>query len=351
MELRWFTLTALALATLAGQAARSANEPAPAAPSAGETAPARDPRGPWRGRTVSPRVLVVNFDPVIEAEGGRRLHEVCRWNDPHTLTQGYIDDIRETSGGFASFRVVDWIDVDEFPLKKDGFCYTDESYLQAFRAKGGWHQPDAVDYPSLTRGFRMAERVERGEIDEVWVWSMPYSGFWESTMAGKGAYFCNSDPVPGIKTSRIFVIMGFNYERGVGEMLEDLGHRTESILRRVYGSWEPKPTHAWNRFTLYDKQAPGQAACGNVHFAPNSQSDYDWGNPTPVESTCDDWFYYPHLTGRKRTVTCAEWGSGDIRLHHQWWLNHLPRAPGRTAGKLNNWWAYVVDFNRYRESR
>jgi len=28
--------------------------------------------------------------------------------------------------------------------------------------------------------------------------------------------------------------MGFNYERGVGEMLEDLGHRAESILSHVF---------------------------------------------------------------------------------------------------------------------
>jgi hypothetical protein len=32
-------------------------------------------------------------------------------------------------------------------------------------------------------------------------------------------------------------------------------------------------------------------------------------------------------------------------------LDHLPRVPGRTEGKLNNWWAYVCDFNRYPESR
>ena len=48
---------------------------------------------------------------------------------------------------------------------------------------------------------------------------MPYSGCWESTMAGKGAYDCNSPPVPGVDCPRIFVMMGFNYERGVGEML------------------------------------------------------------------------------------------------------------------------------------
>jgi hypothetical protein len=187
---------------------------------------------------------------------------------------------------------------------------------------------------------------------------MPYSGFYESRMAGKNSYWCNSDPMPEVPTSRAFVLMGFNYERGVGEMLEDFGHRSESILTHVFGSWEPKPTHAWNRFTLYDKEIKehpelkGQTAgCGNVHYAPNSQSDYDWGNKTPVNSSCDDWLNYPHLTGKSRTVDDSDWGNGDIRKHHVWWLSHFPKAPGRTDGKLNNWWAYVADFNRYPESR
>src|SRR5688500_4399752 len=65
-----------------------------------------DPRR-WRGRPISPRILVINYDPIIEAEGGRRLHEVCGWNDPRKLTQGYIDDVRETSGGYVRYRVVD----------------------------------------------------------------------------------------------------------------------------------------------------------------------------------------------------------------------------------------------------
>jgi len=60
---------------------------------------------------------------------------------------------------------------------------------------------------------------------------MPDAGFWESARAGRGAYSCNSPPIKGIRTSNLFVIMGFNYERGAGEMLESFGHRVESILR------------------------------------------------------------------------------------------------------------------------
>jgi hypothetical protein len=135
-------------------------------------------------------------------------------------------------------------------------------------------------------------------------------------------------------------------------MLENLGHRTESILTRVYGSWTPdKPRHAWDRFSRYDKIAPGRAACGNVHFAPNSTKDYEWGNKTYVPSSADDWLDYPRLTGKTRPMNASDWGNGDIRSHHRWWLERLPKAPGRTPdGKLANWWDYVADFNRYTES-
>jgi len=86
-------------------------------------------------------------------------------------------------------------------------------------------------------------------------------------------------------------------------------------------------------------------------LCPNSERDYDWGNRRGVWSTCDDWLNYPNLTGQRRRVNCEEWGGGDVRAHHRWWLRHLPRAPGRTEGKLNNWWAYATDPNRFPESR
>ena len=300
---------------------------------------------------VAPQVLIINFDPIFTSQAGKRLHQVCRWNDPRRLTEGYTADLAECSSGYVRYQVVEWLDIDAFPIKRDGFRYTTRSYMRCRAGQETWHQPDAVDYQAIFREFEIPQRVERGEIDEVWLWGFPYAGFWESTMSGSGAYFCNSPPVERIPTSRIFVTMGFNYERGVGEMLESFGHRVESIMRRVYGSWEPRETHAWNRFTLHDAVAPGRAGCGNVHFAPNSERDYDWGNRRAVWSTCNDWLNYPHLTGQRRRVNCSEWGDGDTRAHHRWWLRHLPRAPGRSDGKLNNWWAYVADFDRFPESR
>src|SRR5258708_36370059 len=151
-------------------------------------------------------------------------------------------------------------------------------------------------------------------------------------MEGAGGLWGNARPLAGTEhAARRFVSMGFNYERGVGEMLEDLGHRAESILTRVFERTRGD-ANLFERFTRYDQKHPGKAECGNVHFAPNSVRDYDWGNTRPVLSRCDTWYRFPDLSGEPRRVTCSEWGNGDIREHHRWWLRHFPHTVGATDG-------------------
>ena len=82
-----------------------------------------------------------------------------------------------------------------------------------------------------------------------------------------------------------------------------------------------------------------------MHYAPNSVTDYDWGNKTRVLSNCDDWLNFPNFQGIVRQVDCRDWGNGDMRAHHKWWFKRLPNAPGHTRGISNNWWWYAVDPN------
>jgi hypothetical protein len=124
-------------------------------------------------------------------------------------------------------------------------------------------------------------------------------------------------------------------------MLENFGHRVESIMEHVYRGRHGE-ANLWERFTRYDKRNPGRAECGNVHFAPSSQADYDWGNPRPVLSRADAWYSFPDLSRPPREMRAVEWGGGDMRGHHLWWLDHLPRIEGETDGVRNNWWAYVL---------
>lgn len=295
---------------------------------------------------VSRRVLAITHNPVLVTQGKRTVKEHFGWNDPHKLAALYSQDVREASYGYANYKVIEHLEIDEFPVKADGFHYTEQSYLKAWQQRR-FHDPDLVDYLELVRHFNMVERVSDNEIDEVWLFGHPYGGYYESIMCGPGAFWCNAPALRGTEhAARRFVIMGFNFERGVGEMLEDLGHRVESMMERVWAD-VPDNANLWKRFIRYDKTHPGSAECGNVHFAPNSVRDYDWGNPRTVMSNCDDWYAYPNITGEHfRPVDCREWGNGDIRLHHLWWLRHLPHVTGYRDNIAHNWWQYVIDPNK-----
>ena len=292
------------------------------------------------------KVFLIIHAPTVPSQSGDTLPKLFGWNDPGYLVEDFIADMREASYGIAQFEVVEQTEVDEFPIKADGFRYEPDQFAQIWRRRSGFHTPDLVDYFSLLSHFNIVEKVNSGEIDEAWLMAFPYAGYFESTMCGPGAFWCNSPPLHDTgQAKRRFVVMGFNYERGVGEMMESFGHRAESILSKVYEG-EGVEANLWERFTRYDINHPGASEVGNMHFAPNSQNDYDWGNRRSVESACDDWYDFPNLSGERRFVNSDEWGSGDIRLHHAWWFRHLPRAEGDTNGIANNWWDYVLDPNR-----
>jgi hypothetical protein len=292
---------------------------------------------------VNIRVLSVIHNPVVKSEGSRKLSQLFHhWSDPDMLATNYMADMREASYGYINYEIAERIEVDGYPVKKDGFIYDNATLLGIMRNKQPHHEPDAVDYLRLVDEFNMIERINANQIDEVWLFGMPYAGYYESIMAGPGAFWCNAPPLKGTeRANRRFVIMGYNYERGVGEMLENMGHRIESIMRHVWRNI-PDNQNLYQQFIRYDKKFSGQAECGNVHFAPNSERDYDWGNKRYVPSYCDDWHNFPSLQRIQRQVNCDEWGGGDTRLHHLWWMKHLPHVSGETWGIKNNWWEYVI---------
>ena len=298
-------------------------------------------------RPVSPKVMVIIHNPTVPSQGGRKLSQVLRWHDPDQLAAQYLADVREASYGYVNYQIAGRVEVDGCPVKEDGFVYDGEGYYQRWYTGTGWHQPDRVDYGRILDEFQIISRVNLGQIDEVWLFGFPYAGYYESIMVGPGAFWCNAPGMEYGRCRRRFIIMGFNYERGVGEMLESLGHRVESIMSHVFRNKRGE-RNLWERFIRYDKVAPGRAECGNVHFAPNSERDYDWGNPRYVPSRCDTWYNFPDLSGPSRQVNCAEWGNGDIRLHHLWWLRHLPHVAGSRGGVSHNWWEYIVDPNRVK---
>lgn len=317
---------------------------------------AEDERAKRPAREVRPievKVLVLNFDPLIPQEGNRRLHEVGKWHDPRKLSADYIVDMKAASGDLLRYRIIEWKDIDTFHPKVDGFTYTPEEYLRCMKAGKGWHEPDTADYPRTFKDYGLLPRIDRGEIDEVWFMGGPYFGYNESAMAGPRAFYINGTVYDKVPSKRPFAIMGYNYERGVAEMIHNLSHRTESTMTRIYGGWKAEElTTNWARFAANFHQSGGVAAVGNCHWPPNAEKDYDYANPRTVQSSADDWLRYPKLTGEKKPVSRETWGGPDYhRNYMKWWFAHLPRAAGTNAdGRLNNWWEYVFRFDRYDRS-
>lgn len=292
------------------------------------------------------RTLIIVYDPVIEPATGKKLSEYMRWNKVEDLIKGYISDISQVSGRLVRYEIVQHIEVDAFPAKVDGYVYDARSYLNVVRGSRPPYMPQEADYYAIINHFKILERVADNEIDEAWVFNFPHAGFYESIMGGPDAFWCNAPPLKNTEASgRRFVIMGFSYERGVGEMLENMGHRAESIMEKTFEKLTGND-NLWKRFTRHEKTHPGQAALGNVHFAPNSDRDYDWNNSSTVMSECDDWLYnFPDFKGITREVTAAEWGHGDTRKHHIWWMKHIPKTKGRKNGIHHNWWQYIANPN------
>jgi hypothetical protein len=291
------------------------------------------------------KVFEIVFDPIIEAQGGARLTQLKGWAEPSNIDTQYITDIRTASHNYVQYslqRVV----VDAIPPKKDGFHYTDSSYLQCLQNTTTCHMPDTVDYGKIFQDYAICDKVLNQGISEVWLWGGPYFGYWEYNVRGpRIAITPENIPQCGDKT---LFVMGFNYERGLTEMLHNFGHRAEGILAQVIarGIWQQNEANDWNSFSLV--AAPVSSApyghCGNVHYPPNGLSDYDYGNQRFVSSDCDDWLNYPNRTNTYKTINCEEWGCSG-HGYHWWWLYRLPHAAGTTNGYLNDWWRYVVDYD------
>ncbi len=311
--------------------------------------------------TIKPNVIVINFDPIIPSFGNKRTHSAFHLQDPAQLVNGLLPDYNDMSHNLVQYQVVDFLNADEFPSLVDGYRYTNAdqntagSYLYA-AYHGQWHTPNGVDYSAIVRDYDLARKVDLGVYDEVWILGGPQFGFYESRMIGKNSYWCNSPGLQSIASSKIFIMMGFSYERSVAEMLHDYGHRTESIMSEVYGGWDiTKSRNDWERFTHNQSQS-GVAACGTTHYPPNGKLDYDYADTLHVWSTAPDWLNnFPNMKGDTAYLNYTAWGGPDYQQNFMlWWFKHMPHVAGTNSHdgitRLNNWWEYLNNFNSYRES-
>ncbi|RKH47593.1 hypothetical protein [Corallococcus sicarius] len=302
-----------------------------------------------------PRVLLFVYEP---SYSGTPLHTLKGWSDPKPLTHALRSRLRSSSHFTVDYQVVEVkVITDRLPWFENGTRYTPARLLNII------NEPDPLkrdqlrgcttpgtestcprfDYVAFANEFNLKARMEANELDEVWVMAPPWVQMYESRMLGSNAYWCNAPPEPRVASFRNFVVMGYNYERGVAEALHSYGHRSESILDRAYRG-QPAG-HLWDKFNDLHRDKPNLAGVGYVHHPPNAApgTDYDYGNTTFVPSSADAWLRNPLVNPdsvARRSLNCTEWGCTQEGFL-KWWFNHMPYGQKNAP----NWWRHLVHLD------
>lgn len=224
----------------------------------------------------APKVMVIDFRPAAVP---------AAWAKTDDLVREYVSTMVKASDNTLAYQVVIRKSIKDYPLLEDGRRYNDVTWSaaladdkQAFRDSHGNYV--MADYVRIIQDLAILQLIRDKIIDEVWMFGGPYFGFYESRMVGRGAFWCNA---PGIEqTGRLFVMMGYNYQRDVTEMVHNFGHRAESILGKKYNSMAflnqlyrqqpvPAPVNDFEQFLIQN---------GTTHRVPGgadySQNEIGW---------------------------------------------------------------------------
>ena len=258
--------------------------------------------------------LVLYYNPGVWKDGQLRSYrQTYGSRDIDALSADYIKFVRRASGGQVNFNVAFRFELDEFPPDNDpAVTFTAQNY-DSYRSSGyDMFNHGKADYVAICQDprFGLVPKAESGQLDAVWVFAPDCTGFWETAMAGTGAFYVNGGAYPEISCSRKFVLYGFGSaaHQGVGFMLENTGHMMEVIMRdRIASGWPLRnPVAGWNTLDLtnpergpvvrwlndwsfftctdgmhWDPQlvAPGHSQAGLSHFPPTACENYGWADP------------------------------------------------------------------------
>ncbi len=350
------------------------------------------------GRIADPltiKVAIVYEDPLIpdtfpdnrKANGEqKRLHEYCTvgnrgaaWNNPVSQAVKFEADLEESSHGVVRYEVVETIWSDQFwtfDNKKYSANDPDKKYITLdtlinhVYATGAPEVPGIgagmeFDYEAMIRHYDFGKKRDAGEIHEVWVYTHPGCGMYESRLVGKGAFWCNSGGINDASICQdLITVMFCNYERTTDLALHSYAHRVESIMKMVYNDrWSynhtslKKNLNNWELYSAhqieFNKFEAGYSHVGCCHWPHNSTADYDYSNMRNVYTYADVWYQYPDLRDADnpksaRYINSSEWGSNQ-QGYMMWFFGHLPHFKGLNEADndlhLNNWWHYIVDWN------
>ncbi len=266
------------------------------------------------------RIYQIIIDPIINGQKLSKFYKV----DIKKLHNEVLQEWSNISG--EKYEVVKSVTVDYLPEKEDGYKYTREEYYRILMGEIKGHSPDYMNYKLFIEKFDLINGRKNNEFDEVNVYGAPWFGFYESRMIGNNSIWCNA---PEYKANcENFIIMGFNYERGVSEAIEAFGHRVESTLKYCY----PK----------FFKELNNRV--GSIHIPFNAKKDYQWKESNLIENDADylpnDYYNYSKMSfayvnyilsklfkkekdNKKSYDNCEKWGCGSLGWF-RYWFGRIP---------------------------
>lgn len=267
-----------------------------------------------------------------------------------------MNAINTASQGVAYYTLVGGQQVDAYPVKTDGFQYTDATYLNCLNNGVGCHNPDAANMNSILSTYNICSMLNANQFDELWIFGAPYMGIPVVSSAGPTSYPSHLY-ISGTGCNKPLVVTSFGYNPSLYNRYENIASRMNEAIWAGYGIgnlYGQTNFDLWNvakAFSAYQGSNPGQAGCGFVGTAPNSTVENGPSNIAgTVPSRCVDFANnYPYLTNRYDSVPttsigCSSWGCSDAGLA-TWYLSTVPKYKGRTNGKWDNWWRYFYNYD------
>lgn len=343
-------------------------------------------------KTHKLRILVIENNPLLD--DGTRASDFLNMTDkvrPAVLE--LMDDIEYSSHGLVKCEIASWEKNDAFAPHQCEFTLKNGTKSNAldtetFKAlfEKGWYgfwnnewftkevlPPEnghsfSYDYDAMIKKYNVLQRRNRGEFNMILLANIDPVYCYESIMIGRNPYWINGQQSE--YDCPLTAVMNVSVSRRDANF-ECFGHMMEMIMSHVFcddagesgydpGEYNGIPVekmNLWNRFILCARNYDGVTGCGNVHFSPNGDFDYDWANETYVKSTWRDWCdNYPNLTGAWEMTNCRAYlplgfqEQDACRLHHRWWFYAMPHAAGVTPdGHSNSWWDYFCELDYVQE--
>lgn len=327
------------------------------------------------------KVHLIVFDPRVSDDPSDQSKTIplSQWltdnkrafNDPDVLTPQIINSFKRSTGDRLTYSVVKTTNISEFPVKTNGYklnltdlkyCishWQDKPKTDEFKRKC----ETGVDYKKIINTLKICDQVNKGQVDEVWMWGYAWFGFSESALVGPDGFAFNGVVIGDSACSKLVPIMGFNYERGLGEALHDFIHRMEATMTTVYKNWsENRTVTKWDLFGLVKAQSKNYdySGCGSAHYTPTSENEYEYDTGTREISTACDNFSDFHTFNSKELFSKSKTKKIDCKSnpwlctqegYSEWWFSRLPKFVGvGSDGVLNDWLAYFVDPSRVKSN-